>query len=58
MPFRKIIEIAINIKVKKIQGIISKTPQTTKIIQNKSNHTPILKHKYSNFWRFHHGDEL
>ena len=60
MTFRRHIVFGLTNTIKKIgtkqvkKKTNTKSPSYGKVVQNK----PILKHKYSNFWRFHHGDEL
>jgi len=68
MIFRRHIGRTLNTTIKKMN--IKQLENTIKSFKNrpynkevtmdkqKSENKPELKHKYSNLWRFHHGDEL
>jgi len=57
MSFRRLIKLNINKGIKKKftkKEVIKKVSNVKIPYESK----PVLKHKYSSFWRFHHGDEL
>lgn len=57
MTFRRIIRLNLKKKFKKKLTKKENITKITKVITPYES-KPILKHKYSSFWRFHHGDEL
>ena len=58
MSFRRPISLALTNTLKKITPNKTTPNKTYTKTTDKIQHKNILKHKYSSFWRFHHGDEI
>ena len=58
MVLKKSIEITIKNTVKKVLKKNTKNAISKNVNKIQIHKPPLIKHKYSKFWQFHHGDEI